>query len=484
MKHKITYRLIGYFSAVLLLFALIAGSLFFALFTRHTAQIHEDELKNRALSIADTLSQFSHIKFQGRGRSGGYGAYLRFIDDIAMSEAWLVDENAQILQTGHQNSSLSYRNLPAGAEDLIQQVFAGNIVSNREFSPVLDTPSITVGAPVYDADGMVCAALLLHSPITGIRQAQQDGVVILVFCISIALFLALVLSVLLARHFIHPLKKIGMAAEQVMGGDYSARTLVQQNDEIGSLACNIDQLFAQLSEVEQARTRLDHMRQDFISNISHELRTPVTVIKGSLEVLTEGLITDPDEMQEYFHQMSSDTAHLQRLVNDLLELSRLENADFQIEKSELNLIEPLKEAIRSMERIAEQKQVRVIFKNEIGNLCFFGDYGRLRQMFLIIIDNAVKFTPPGSCVTVTLHCREGGPAVSIADQGSGILPEDIPHIFDRFYKERSKQNENGSGLGLPIAKQIASRHDIRIACESNGQDYTVFTFLLNINLSR
>lgn len=205
-------------------------------------------------------------------------------------------------------------------------------MSNQEFGPVLDSPSITVGSPVYGADGEISAALLLHSPITGIRQAQQGGVLILTFCIFVAFVLAFVLSVLLARHFINPLKEIGLAAEQAMGGDYSAWTEVTQDDEIGSLAYNIDKLFAQLSTVEKERKKLDSMRQDFMPNISHELRIPVTVLKGSLEVLTEGLVADPVEMQGYFRQMSADTAHLERHVNDLLELSRLQSTDFQIEK--------------------------------------------------------------------------------------------------------------------------------------------------------
>lgn len=483
MKHKITYRLIGYFSAVLLLFSLIAGVLFWVLFARHTAEIHEAELKERAVSIADTLSEFSRRGgYRGRGRSGGYGAYLRFIDEIAMSEVWLADEHAQTIQICQSNSSLSYSELPAGAEELISQVFAGNVVSNTEFSPLLDAPSITVGAPVYDAAGNITAAVLLHSPIHGLSSAQRDGILILVFCILTALFLAIVLSILLARHFISPLRKIGQAADRVMKGDYSARTKVSQNDEIGVLAGNIDGLFVQLSNVEDERKKLDKMRQDFVSNISHELRTPVTVIKGSLEVLENGLITDPKEMQEYFRQMSSDTEHLQRLVNDLLELSRLQSTNFKIEKAELNLADILKEAVRSMQRISEQKQVAIRLENEAGNVCFFGDYGRLRQMFMIILDNAVKFAPADSEVSVKMR-YEGKEklVISISDRGSGILPEEIPYIFDRFYKERSEQNKSGSGLGLSIAKQIAIRHHITIQCESNARDCTTFSFLIDFS---
>ena len=478
MKYKITYRLIGYFSTVLLLFAVSVGILFGIQFTFHTAEIHEGELKTQVSSMADTLSLFLQKEPSRSGGGKGYGAYLRFINDISMGEAWLVDEHAQTIELCTANFSLSYEALPSGAENLIKQVFEGNIVSSRAFSSVLDVPSITVGAPVYDNEGNISGAFLLHSPINGIQAAQHYSIIILVSCIFCALILAFALSVLLARHFINPLREIGQAAEQVMKGDYSAQAKVKQNDEIGALAHNINELFLQLSNIEEERKKLDKLQQDFVSNVSHELRTPITVIRGSLEVLEAGLITKHEDVQEYYHQMLSDTIHLQRLVNDLLELSRLQNSSFQISKTTLNLTDILTESVRSMQMVADKKKVKIWFDNEAGLALFCGDYGRLRQMFTTVLDNAVKFSPDGAAVTVTLSFRDGQYLVTIEDHGSGIPPEDIPYIFNRFYKDHSTQNRTGSGLGLPIAKQIADRHGIAISCASNCRDSTVFSFLL------
>lgn len=477
MKYKITYRLIGYFSAVLLLFSISTGILFGTQFTLHTAEIHEEELKAQVASIADTLSLFlqKHPDHTNGGR--GFGAYLRFINDISMGEAWLVDEYAQTIELSTSKFSLSYKELPPYAEALIEQVFQGNIVSSRAFSSILDVPSITVGAPVYNKEGTITGAFLLHSPINGIEAAQYHSLAILVICILIALLLAFALSVLLARHFISPLKEIGEAAEHVMMGDYSARAKVDQNDEIGALASNINELFLQLSNIEKERMRLDKMQQDFVSNISHELRTPITVIRGSLEVLEEGLVTDPGEMKEYYHQMLADTLHLQRLVNDLLELSRLQNSNFKINKGDLELSGLVTDAIRSMQRIAEKKQVQIHFDNAAGLVLFSGDYDRLRQMFITILDNSIKFSPPDTAVSVKMYYEEQQCILSFSDCGRGILPEDIPYIFHRFYKKPSEQNENGSGLGLPIAKQIAERHGITIKCESKMNDQTTFFFV-------
>ncbi len=476
MRYKITYRLVGYFSAVLLLFSVSIGILFGTQFAHHTAEIHEEELKDQAVSIAHTLSLFLQREPHRPGGGQGFGAYLRFIDDISMAEVWLVDETGQTIDLSTPNYSLSYEALPPGAEELIRQVFEGGVVSGRAFSSVLDVPSITVGAPVFDNEGAISGAFLLHSPVNGIEDAQRHSLVIFAACIFSALLLAFALSVLLARHFINPLKEIGLAAEQVMAGDYSAQVHIAQNDEIGDLARNINELFTRLSQIEEERKKLDQMQQDFVSNVSHELRTPITVIRGSLEVLKEGLITDKEEIQEYFQQMLSDTLHLQRLVNDLLELSRLQNVHFQIHKTELNLTGLVTDTIRSMQRIAEKKQVQIQFNNQAGLVLFLGDYDRLRQMFIINMDNSIKFSPSGSVVSVDMYYQEDRCVISLTDHGSGILPEDMPYIFHRFYKKHSGENENGSGLGLPISKEIADRHGILITWESILNDRTTFYF--------
>lgn len=483
MKYKITKRLTGYFSVVLLLFSMIAGVLFWALFTWHTAAIHEQELTKRALAIADTLSQFQQTAGLGygsgvnNGSGGGYGAYLKFIDEVAMSKVWLVDQNGQRIEMGHRGSALSYDNLPEGADALIEKVYQGNMETNQTFSFLPGISTVTVGVPVKNGDGTIFAALLLHSSIDGMEQARRDGILILVFCMSAALILAGGLSVFLARRFISPLQVMSSVTEQIIEGDYQIHTGIRQDDEIGMLAANIDELSDRLSKVDLERKELDKMRQDFVSNISHELRTPVTVMKGSLEVLDQGLVTGQEEVKEYYHQMLSDVSCLQRLVDDLLELSRLQNAGFRIEKIKMNLSDALSEAVRSMRRLAAKKDIEIHLEKGEFPVPFYGDYGRIRQMFSITIDNAVKFSRAGQSVDITLQAEAGGYTVAITDYGEGIAEEDIPHIFERFHREHSERNSSGSGLGLPIASQIAKRHDIEIVCKSRINEGTSFLFL-------
>lgn len=478
MKYKITYRLIGYFSAVLLVFAGVVGGMFRFLSSKQMTETYEEELKTRAVSIAETLSGFGQ-KEEGHGYGkgiSGFGGYLRFIDDIAMSEVWLVDEEARTIETTHMQSALSMGELPEGAENVVEQVFQGQVEISREFSPVVGVPSVTVGAPVKDSQGNIIAAILLHSPVTGIEQSRQEGLKILWLCIIAALIFGVILSALLARRFIRPLKMMGQTAEKLMEGDYRVRTGIRQDDEIGALAENMDALSERLYQLNEERENEEQLRRDFMSGISHELRTPVTVLKGSLEVLNEGMVTDKAEMADYFQQMLSDANYLERLVNDLLELSRLQNTEFKIEKELLNLTDVLEESVRSMRPVAGAKHIKMRIENVVGPVAFEGDYGRLRQMFTVILDNAVKFSPENSEVIVNIYEEGKQKAVAVRDFGKGIAEEDISHIFERFYRGRREENGSGTGLGLAIAKEISKRHEIRLNCESSVGEGTVFYF--------
>jgi signal transduction histidine kinase len=262
------------------------------------------------------------------------------------------------------------------------------------------------------------------------------------------------------------------AALVLAEGNYSAKTGVQQNDEIGELAGAIDMLSERLLDARRESDRLDQMRRDFVANISHELKTPVTVIRGSLEALCDEVVTEPSQVKSYLAQMLGESLHLQRLINDLLDLGKVQNPDFRMEMQEIDLRDVLCDAVRSASQLAREKNVTIRQSCDGPAPRLIGDYGRLRQMFLIILDNAVKFSPAGEEVTVTLE----GNAVTVRDRGSGIAEEDLPHIFDRFYKTRSEENKSGSGLGLAIARQIADRHHIGLSAESRPHEGAAFRF--------
>jgi signal transduction histidine kinase len=168
---------------------------------------------------------------------------------------------------------------------------------------------------------------------------------------------------------------------------------------------------------------------------------------------------------------------LQRLVDDLLDLSRLQNMDFKMEMQRVSLCDVLTDAVHSATHMAKQKNITVSYENGKSICSAFGDYGRLRQMFLTVLDNAVKFTGNGGSIDVRIDNR----TVSVKDNGCGISAADMPYIFDRFYKTDSEGNRGGTGLGLAIAKQIADRHGISISVKSEQGKGTEFIFVLPVS---
>lgn len=484
MKSKIRWRLLLYFSGSFLIFSLIIGLVFSTLFFRHNMEIHKTELENRSARIATSLGELM-VKDPGRGQGQGqghgmmghmgYGAYLRFIDDIAMTDVWIVDRNLALITRGHGQTDLAYDDLPPGAEATIATALAGQSAFSESFGALLGAPSITVATPITVTGGQVVGVVLMHERTGNIRGATLNGLFMLLLGIGVAILISFFVAGTLAARFTKPLDKMKAAALKISGGDYTVRTSVSQDDEIGALAEALDEMAAKLDAASRESARLDQLRRDFVANISHELRTPVTVIRGSLEALCDKVVTKPDQVDNYHRQMLSESIHLERLVSDLIDLARLQNPDLAMDMDQVDLKEIVADTVRSMRRVAAEKQVQVNFTYSRHVFTAWGDYSRLRQMVLILLDNAVKFSPVGGTVQVALSGSGSITTLSVTDEGPGIAPEDLPYIFERFYKQRSEANKTGTGLGLAIAKQIADKHGAVLEARNRPDTGSRFT---------
>ena len=409
---------------------------------------------------------------------------MRMIENLAMGEVWIVDAKTGNIVQGRseRTQSLSYLKLPPNAENTIKRALAGETTTTENFNEYLNENSITVAVPIKNGK-IIEGAVLLHSPVKYMSSALKSGIYTLIFSILAALAIASISAIWLSISFTRPLNKIRNATLKLAQGDYEVTTDVDQGDEIGELAESIDKLAVQLDKSSKESERFEKMRQNFIANISHELRTPITVIRGSMEAICDGIISDPEQLKEYNRQILSDSIHLQRLVNDLIDLTKLQNTDFSIDKSIIDLSEIVNDAVRSMKQISTKKNIKInFFRNKVNqkmeNYLFTGDYQRIRQMIIIILDNAIKFSSENQKIDIYLRKVNKKYELKICDYGKGIDPENIGEIFNRYHKSNTEENKNGMGLGLAIAKEIAIRHNIEILAESEPDVQTVFTFLI------
>ena len=493
-KNRIFLKLVFYFGISLFLFSVVTGSVFASMYVKNTVSLNKRNLEARAIKVSETISKLWYNErkrnFEGHNNEKPHRRNMRMIEDIAMAKVWIIEkESGSIIQekdNSERNIPETYMILPQNAEKAVNAAFKGTVNTTENFNEFLDRRAQTTAAPIFK-NGEVIGVVLLHSPVENLSSALNNGIYTLIISIFVALTLASISAIVLSLSFTKPLNKIKNTALLLAEGNYEAQTDVKQNDEIGNLAQTIDKLAIQLFKSSKESEHFEKMRQDFIINVSHELRTPVTVIRGSMEALCDNIITEPEKINEYHRQVLSESIHLQKLINDLIDLSKLQNTDFSIEKSPLSLYEIANDAARSMNQPAGLKNIKIdiAYSKNIDNYIFEGDYFRIRQMIIIILDNAIKFSYEGNPIKINIEKVSSKNEIKeikmdISNKGSGIADKDISNIFERFHKSEGENNESGMGLGLAIAKQIAIRHNIKISVSSIPEEETVFSFIFPV----
>ena len=469
MSSKILRRLILYFVATFAVFAIIIGVIFTALFFRRNLNTHREEFTRRAIIVAESLSEMIV--------TGDYehdwclceaSHYLGLIAGITMSDVRVVDRYFGDIVFGCRHRRAQRMNLLADTSHIVESAFMGNTaLCHRSFTMYLDNPYVTVATPIILQDGEIIGVLLMHTHVESINEVTRSGIMLLVYSMIAGVVVSVAVAIMLSSRFTLPLSKMKAAALKISDGDYTGRTGVAQQDEIGELALIMDSMATKLEIAANESQKLEKLRRDFIANISHELRTPITVIRGSLEALCDGVVSKPNKVKEYHDKMLWECKYLGRLVSDLLDLSRLQNIDFDIEMQPVCMQQVLDDVLMSMAGLAKQKDVKLEFGTAQSDCKITGDYDRLRQMFIILIDNAIKFSPEGGTVLLSLSYEGDVMYITVTDQGPGVPEHDISHIFERFYKERSEHNKAGVGLGLAIAKEITERHGASLRVKNN-----------------
>jgi signal transduction histidine kinase len=296
----------------------------------------------------------------------------------------------------------------------------------------------------------------------------------LVLALLAAGLVAVIVSLLLSRGIIAPVRNLTSASKRIADGNYGERVQTAGSDELGQLAHSFNLMAEKLEQVEA-------MRRQLIGDVSHELRTPLTAIKGSMEGLMDGVLPASDETYQQIHQEAD---RLARLVDDLQELSRVEAGAYSLDIQPTAVPALVQATIQRFAAHAQGKQVELLSRlpDELPNV--LADPDRINQVLTNLVGNALQYTPAGGRVTIQASRHADEIHISVLDSGIGIPAEHIAHLFTRFYrvdKSRSRQAGGGSGIGLTIARHLVEAQDGRIWAESGGDGQgSTFTFALKM----
>jgi signal transduction histidine kinase len=302
---------------------------------------------------------------------------------------------------------------------------------------------------------------------------------------------AVAASIFLARRLVRPIKTMQVAAERIGGGDYGQRIELERRDELGQLATTFNQMTSRLQELisgleQKVRERTRELevaskhKSDFLANMSHELRTPLNAIVGFSQVLREKLFGEVNEKQaEYLDDILSSANHLLSLINDILDLSKVEAGQVELEVGTFSLHEALERGIVMVRERATEHGVELSLQTDGADLVE-GDERRIRQVIFNLLSNAVKFTPEGGTVAVSTTRADGEVRVAVRDTGPGIAPADQGRIFEEFQQADlgTEDRPEGTGLGLALSKRLVELHGGRIWVESEPGKGSTFVFTL------
>lgn len=287
------------------------------------------------------------------------------------------------------------------------------------------------------------------------------GYIIFVTVVCLTIILIIVITGLyFAGSIVKPIRQISGITRKFAMGDFSVRIQSNTDDEIGELCSAINHMADELSSAEA-------MKNEFISSVSHELRTPLTAIKGWAETLMVDGGENPDTMKKGVGVIVNETERLQQMVEELLDFSRMQNGHFTLQNSNMDILAELGDAVLMYSDKARREQIKIIYDEPEMLPIVYGDKNRIRQVFINVIDNALKYSDTGGTVTIKADVKDGRVRVSVKDTGCGIKETDLAKVKTKFYK--ANHTRRGSGIGLAVADEIIAMHGGKLEIYSAGE---------------
>lgn len=409
---------------------------------------------------------YRQMREQLTQQAGGYAGLLGAVAEPPVGEfvTLLANISGTVLLTfdteGRVQLNSGLAGIPPGAvvaPGLVERVLSGQTVARQGYEPDLGLDIIAVGVPVW-REGQVAGAVLVLTRLGPLRAAMGPVRAVLWATGLGAAVLATLLAFAVAGRLSRPLVEVGNTARAIARGDFSRRAPVQGDDEVGALARTINEMAGDLQ-------RLENTRREFLANVSHELRTPLSYIKGYAQILSEDTDGDEQERARFLGIIGEEADRMNALLEDLMDLTAMEQGGLSLHRQAVDVGALARAVVGRIEPRATAKSVTLGVDAAPGVPPVWADPGRLEQVLLNLLDNALGHTPPGGRISLVVRARGGEVALTVADTGPGIPAEHLPLVWERFHKvdrARRRDESGGYGLGLAIVRAIIQAHGGRV----------------------
>ncbi len=458
-------QMLLYMSTIAICISLMGGALT-VVYTNHYMNEKKEELIIQGEKIAGAFA-----KGYRTGNLSNLSYELQVLETYMDAGILLVDRTGQIVLTSPEYSDVANRQELVN-DELLQSVLAGEIASDQtKKGQKVDVPMLVVGYPL--SEGQI-AGLFMCRPLPQIQASLMEMYEMSVVSLFLVSLLGILVSYLTAKYVALPVMQVNRAAKVIANGNFAERVEVSSNDELGELA----ESFNHMAESLQAHEKV---QRDFIANISHDLRSPLTSMQGFLTAMVDGT-APPEKQGKYLKIVLEETQRLSRMTQGIVELSRAQSSALLLEESDFDLNGLIRMNIEMLEPQLAEKNVRICAMFAEEGTMVHGDTDKISRVLQNLLGNAVKFSPLNGTIDVETTLKEKKILVSVKDQGPGISEEDQKYVFDRFYKTDTTRNKDktGSGIGLAIVREFLQAHGETITVKSKLGEGTTFAFSLKL----
>ncbi len=465
MHKRIFLRYFNACALIILLTVFALGSITTMVYTYQSVQAQDRNMENAAQKIASMLEDMpsNYSIFVGTVMEGA----IETVKETINCDVLIVNRRGQLLQSTLEGPQAAV--LP---ESALETVLSGQVYRKQSVFIREQGDAYTVGVPILGGVDAVNGCVFVTARQVRINSAVGSILPIFLFCGIGVLLIAVVILYFITRQITLPLNEMALAARSYSKGDFSRRITVTPEGELGALAATFNQMAENLN-------KLEITRREFIADVSHELRTPMTTIGGFIDGILDGTIP-PELEQKYLLLVSEEVRRLSRMVNNLLDVAKIQSGEITYRMEPFNLTEVTHRVMLTMEDRVKEKGLKTTFHLPEEEIFAIGDHDAIHRVIYNLVDNAMKFTPAEGEITLSLYRQGNKLRFSVKNTGQGIPEAEVGKIFERFYKTDKSRGENrkGIGLGLYMVKSIINAHHEDIFVASREGAFAEFSFTL------